>query len=250
MKTIVLLLVLAPALGRAADADGRSIEVTADGADVALGSTAQSWWTGRVQLSSVRHGRGGASVSAELHRRGPTSDVTLAAAGHRHRGGWTVAGTLLATPAADFQPRFAGELELHRRVAGGLVAHASYRRLAFPSASVDLFSPAVTWYAGRGEVQGRLYVADDHRRPRSRAWMGRASWDLTRRWRVSGGVARGERIFDVTHLVGDPARGWLAFGEASVAVGTRDRVGLLVRAASEGTAFHQQAIALRWRRGL
>ena len=65
---------------------------------------------------------------------------------------------------------------------------------------------------------------------------------------LGGGVAVGERIFDVTALPRDPAPGWVAFAEARLATGNGNSIGVLARVAEEGSAFDQSAFGLTYRR--
>jgi YaiO family outer membrane protein len=235
--------------GTAADADGWALDLSGDRAGVSLGSSRASWWSGRAQLTHRREGKGGAFVAVEPLRRFSSTDVTFIAAAWRHAGAWSFYVEAGATPGADFHYRRSGEVEAYRRVKGAWVAHAGYRYWAFPGQSVHLVSPRVTRYGGRSELHARLsLVRNTTHGTSSESGFVRGHFDVRPRLRLGGGVAVGERIFDVTALPRDPSPGWVAFAEARFAVGNGDSVGVLAKVAEEGSTFDQTAFGLSYRR--
>lgn len=232
-----------------AEPDGWALDLVADRAAVTLGTSRAAWWNGRAQLTWRREDRGGAFFAVEPLRRFSSTDVTFIAASWRHAGAWSFYAEAGATPNANFHYRHSGEVEAYRRVKGAWVAHAGYRYWAFPGQSVHLLSPRVTRYGGRSEFHARLsMVRNTTHGTRSESALVRGHVDVHRQLKLGGGVAVGERIFDVTSLPGDPAPGWVAFAEARIAVGSGDSVGVVARMAEEGSTFAQKAIGFMYRR--
>ena len=251
VQSLAVACVLASATsGRAADPEGWTLDVGGDRAGVSLGASRTAWWSGRAQLTYRRDGKGGAFVAVEPLRRFGLTDTTVSAAGWRHAGAWSVYTEAGATPNADFHYRRSGEVEVFRRLGSGpWVPHASYRFLAFPAQNVSLISPAVTRYGARGELLARAtFGRNTTNDTSSRAVFVRGRYDVGRRVTLGGGVAVGERIFDVTALPRDPAPGWVAFAEARLATGNGNSIGVLARVAEEGSAFDQSAFGLTYRR--
>jgi YaiO family outer membrane protein len=230
--------------------DGFTLDLAGDRAGVSLGASHTSWWSGRAQLTWRRTATGGALVAVEPLRRFDRTDTTFIAAGWRHLGPWSVYGEAGGTPHADFHYRRSAEVEVFRRVGGSAwVPHVGYRFFAFPGQDVSLIFPAVTRYGARSELLARVSFARNATTGvRSTAAFARGRYDLGPRVTLGGGVAVGERIFDVTALPRDPAPGWVAFAEARVAAGKGNSVGVLVRLAEEGSTFDQAALGFTYRR--
>lgn len=248
-RATCVLLVLGAAPAHAADADGFTLDLSADRAGVSVGDARTVWWTGRAQLTYRRAGTGGAFVAVEPLRRFDRSDATLVAAGWRHLGGWSLYAEAGATPHADFHYRRSAEIELFRRLGGPWVPHASYRYFAFPSQNVRLIQPAVTRYGRRSELTARVsFASNTTTGVRSTSVFARGRYDVTPRVTLGGGAAVGERIFDVTALSREPAAGWVAFAEARLATGGSTSVGFLARVAEEGSSFDQAAFGVSYRR--
>src|SRR5687768_6657577 len=154
-RTAVFLLALAsPAWP--AEPEGWTLDLSGDRAGVSLGTSRDTWWSGRAQLTHRREGKGGAFFAVEPLRRLSLTDVTLIAGASPHRGLWSFYAEAGATPRADFHYRGSGEVEACRRVTGPWVAHAAYRYWAFPGQSVHLVSPRVTRYGAKSELHARL----------------------------------------------------------------------------------------------
>jgi YaiO family outer membrane protein len=233
----------------AAEPEGWTLDVAGDRAGVSLGPAPATWWSGRVQLTHRRDGKGGAFVAVEPLRRFSSTDLTFIAGAWRHAGAWSFYAEAAGTPRADFHYRWSGEAEAYRRVAGAWAAHAAYRYWAYPGQSVHLVSPRVTRYGARSELHARLsLVRNATHGTRSESGLVRGHFDVRPRLRLGGGVAVGERIFDVTSLPREPAPGWVAFAEARVAVRAADSIGLLVKVAEESSTFDQTAFGLSYRR--
>jgi len=246
---VVLLVVVAASPTESADPDGWAVDLTGDRAGVSLGTSRSVWWSGRAQLTYRRESKGGAFLAIEPLRRFSLTDVTFIAGSWRNAGAWSFYAEAGATPRADFHYRYSGEVEAYRRVRGPWVAHAGYRYWAYPGQSVHLVSPRVTRYGSRSELHARLnLVKNTTQGTRSESAFVRGHFDVRPRIRLGGGVAVGERIFDVTSLPREPAPGWVAFVEARLAVGSRDSVGAVARLAEEGSTFDQAAFGLTYRR--
>lgn len=235
--------------GSPAEAGPWALDLSGDRAGVSLGDFRTAWWTGRAQLSYRREGKGGALVAVQPLRRSGAADTTLIAAGWRHAGPWSVYAEVGGTPSADFHYRRAGELEVFRRLTGPWVGHASYRYLAYSAQTVHVSSARITREGPRSELHARLILARNATQDtNSEAVVVRGRFDVNARLRVGGGVAIGERIFDVTGVPLDPAQGWVAFGDARVAIGDGNYVGVDARVAEEGPTFRQVAFGLSYRR--
>jgi YaiO family outer membrane protein len=227
---------------------GWALDVSGDRAGVRSGASRTSWWSGHAQITYRRESKGGFLVAVQPLRRFGLSDTTFMAAGWRHSGPWSVYAGVGATPRADFHYRRSGEVEVYRRVAGPWVAHANYRYLVYPSQSVHLLAPSVTRYGGRSEFHARLTLGRNTTHKGSKSALVRGYLDVNPRLRLGGGVAFGERIFDVTALPRDSARGFLVFVDARVAIGGGYSVGVLARVAEEGSSFDQTAVGLTFRK--
>lgn len=235
--------------GTPAEPDPWALDLSGDRAGVSLGAFRTAWWSGRAQLSYRREGKGGALLAVQPLRRFGATDTTVIAAGWRHSGPWTVYAEAGGTPNADFHYRYSGELEVFRRITGPWVGHAGYRHLAYSLQTVRLRFASVTREGARTTLHSRLILARNATTDTSSlAVVARGHIDVRPRLRLGGGVAIGDRIFDVTSLAGDPVRGWVAFADARVGVGSGHFVGLHARVAEEGSTFDQTAFGLTYRR--
>jgi YaiO family outer membrane protein len=246
---LIALLAAASPVSAADPRDGWALDLGGDRAGVTLGPSHAAWWSGRAQVTRRFEGRGGAFGAVETYRRFGRDDVTLIAAGWRHRGPWSFYGEGGVTPRADFYYRWSTEVEAYRRLGGPWAAHAGYRYWAFPGQSLHLFSPRVTRYGRKSELHARLSLVHDATHGTdSQSVLVRGRYDVTGRLGLGGGVAIGERIFDVTALPREPAPGWVAFVEARLSVGDGNSVGLVARVAEEGSTFDQTALGITLRR--
>ena len=245
---VALSLVIA-SRGTAAQPDPWALDLSEDRAGVSLGTARTAWWSGRAQLSYRREGKGGALLAVEPLRRFDATDTTFIAAGWRQVGPWTAYAEAGGTPNADFHYRYSGQLEVFRRITGPWVGHAAYRHLAYSSQTVQLNSASLTREGGRTTLDSRLTLARNTTTDKnSLSVLARGHVDVRPGLRLGGGIAIGDRIFDVTSLAGDPVRGWVAFADARVGVGRGQFVGLHARVAEEGSTFHQTAVGLTYRR--
>jgi YaiO family outer membrane protein len=250
-RVLLLCAVLAAAApARAADPeDGWTLDLGGDRAGVTLGSAHAAWWSSRAQATRRWQGTGGAFAAVEGYRRFGRDDVTLIAAGWRHRGPWSLYGEGGVTPRADFHYRWSAEVEAYRRIGGAWAAHAGYRYWAFPGQSLYLISPRITRYGARSELHARLSLVHNATHGTdSQSALVRGRYDVTPRVGLGGGIAVGERIFDVTALPRDPAPGWVAFAEARVKVAAGSSIGVVARVAEEGSTFDQTALGITIRR--
>ena len=250
-SALVLLLLLAAPLSSAEEPEGWTLHLTGDRAGISLFEGDDTWWTGRAQLGVRREGKGGAFGAVEGYRRFGLTDTTFVAAGWRHVRKWSFYAEGGVTPGADFHYRRSVEVEAWRRVGESVwVPHLGYRYYLWAGDQVlHLVSPRVTRFGARSELHARLILVHNTTRGTdSFAVFARGHRDVRPRVRLGGGFAKGERIFDVTSLPGQPAPGWVAFVEGHLGVGPRDRLGLTLRVAEEGEAFSQTAVTLAYRR--
>jgi YaiO family outer membrane protein len=224
-----------------------------DWARIRLFEGREAWWTGRAQVGFQREATGGAFAAVEGYRRFHATDTTFVAAGWRHLGRWSLYAEAGVTPAANFYYRRSVEVEAYRRVGhSAWVPHLGYRYWRFPGLpeqDVHLLSPRITRYGARSELHARLIlVRNTTQGTGSAAVFARGHWDARPRLRLGGGFAVGERIFDITSLPGQPAHGWVVFAEAHLGLSARDRLGVVLRRAAEGSDFDQTGIGLLYRR--
>ena len=224
--------------------------MSGDRAGITLFDEPGTWWTGRMQVGFRREGKGGAFGAVEAYRRFGLTDTTFVAAGWKHKGAWSFYGEGGLTPEANFYYRHSFEIEAYRQIGKGRwVPHLAYRYWRFPQDNVHLLSPRVTRYGARSEIHARLMLVHNATRDTdSAAVLARAWYDVRPRFRVGGGFAKGERIFDITSLPRDPAPGWVVFGEARYGVTPKDAIGVTLRAAEEGEDFDLTGITLSYRR--
>lgn len=76
----------------------------------------------------------------------------------------------------------------------------------------------------------------------------RTTLDVTRRFRIGGGVAVGDRIFDVTLLPTGSADSRVVFANARVGVTARDAIDIGGAFAEEEPSFTFRSIAIGYRR--
>jgi YaiO family outer membrane protein len=250
-RLIAFILLAGTTLAGAQEPEGWALHLSGDRAGITLGGGDDTWWTGRAQLGVRREGMGGAFGAVEGYRRFGATDVTLIAGGWRHVRQWSFYAEGGLTPGADFHYRHSVEVEAYRRIGKtSWVPHLGYRYYVYPGDQVlHLVSPRLTRYGARSELHARLILVHNATRDTdSAAVLVRGHRDVRPRLRVGGGFAKGERIFDVTSLPGEPAPGWVAFAEAHLGVGPRDRLGLTLRVAEEGSEFSQTGVTLHYRR--
>ncbi len=227
-----------------------SIQTDAERADVSIGGNHFVWWTGRLQLSYRTEGKGGLFFTVEHQDRESANDTTIIASGYRHLDGdWTLSGQAGVTPNADFNYKYMGQVEVHRRLVGTLVGHMGYQYLRFTTATVHLFTPTLTYYHARGEVQARGFIGrneDNGHEPR--AVLLRAQHDVTQRIRLHGGVSVGEGIFDITSLAGKAPPGWVLFLNPEFRLTPKDSIGAVLLRAHENPDFEKRSLGLYYRR--
>jgi YaiO family outer membrane protein len=228
--------------GWAVDFGGERTAVTNNGVD-------SVWSTVKFQLGYVNEEKGGWFGGVERQERYNQVDVSFYTTGYRRFGDWTAAGGIGGTPDADFLYRVSANVELSRRIVGTVVASAGYRYMDFPSAAVHQIQPAVTWYHGRSEVGGRLFVTRNttlHRT--SVSALATAFVEVHPRVRLFGAVARGDRIFDVTSFATGAANSWVVRGTARIRVTAGNYLELGGGFAHEDPAFDQTTLIASFRR--
>jgi len=226
-----------------------SVDFGIERSDVTIDDDRDTWGTERVQLSYRDPARGGVFVGFERQTRFDQADAVILAGGYRRLGEWTVFGQVGVTPRADFYFRQSVEGEISRRTIGTLVAHLKYRYLNFPTAKVQVLSPAATYYFAKGELHGRaFFVRNEELDVDSQSFLARGQYQLNDRFRLSGGVAFGERIFDITFLPEEPAEGWVVYGETLVRVHETGAIGISLGFAHEEPFFDRRSFSLYYRR--
>jgi len=224
------------------DLGGERSPVTIDGVDAV-------WTAQRLLVGRVDPDKGGGFASVERQARFGRVDVVLAGNGYRRLGAWTVAGGAAATPDAEFWFRWSADGELSRTLVGTLVGSVAVRHIQFVTTSVDQVQPAVTWYHRRGELGARLFVTRNQvRAGTSLTGLAQGSVELMRRIRLAGGVARGDRIFDIASLSTGPAQAWMARGSLRIGIGGGAAVEVGVGFAHENPAFDQRTFTVGLRR--
>jgi YaiO family outer membrane protein len=224
-------------------------DVTSERASVDIYGFSSIWSTERVQSMWSQPEVGGWLIAAERQQRGGLVDVSLSTLGYKQVGKWTLLGAAAATPDSQFLFRESLEAELSRRVVGTIVASGRYRYLDFRSVDVHQAQPALTWYHARGEVEGRAFVTRNMSVPRTTAAaLIRSSYAFTPRLRLAGGVAVGDRIFDIASLPFGTARSRVGFGNVRVGLTTHDFIDVGATAAHEQPAFTYRSFSLGYRR--
>lgn len=228
---------------------GLTLEAGIERSSVTIDESEDTWGTDYVQLGYRAPETGGAFFVFERQTRFGQVDTVFRGSGYRRLGDWTVSGELGLTANADFYYRQSVEGELSKRIVGTLVGHVQYRYLNFPSARVQVVSPAATFYFAKGELHGRLYlVRNSTLELDSQSFLVRGLYELNDRLRFGGGFAAGERIFDITFLPGVPAEGWLVYGDALVRVGGENGIGVRLGFAHEEPYFNRLSLGAYYRR--
>jgi len=231
--------------------EGPFVEVSGDWMPVSIGQASTTWRIARVTAGVQRDGVFGWTLAGERQQRRSAVDLTLQGGGFRRLGDWTIGGTAATTPAADFTYRYAAEGVLSRRVIRGLVLQGGYRHLRFQSARVAILQPGLTYYFRRAEIEGKaLRVASTAADRAATVVMARGSFDVTPRLRLSGGGARGGRLFDIAALPNIQPDGWVLFGSARVQVAPFWSVTAGFGGAQEDPLFSQRTFTVGLRRAL
>ena len=233
----------------AAQSSPWALDAGRDRVSVTNAGTDAIWTTDRVQVSWVRPERGGVFGAVERHERSAVVNVTAGVRGYRRLGDWTVVAGAGATPDAVFLYRYSVEGEVARRVVGTIVAGVGYRHLAFQTQTIRQWQPSLTWYHARGDVGARYFVTRNATTGRTSPTVQlRTTVDLTPRLRVGGGLAIGDRIFDVSLLPAGDARSRVGFGSVRVGLTTHDFVELGASYAREEPSFLYRSVSVGYRR--
>jgi YaiO family outer membrane protein len=209
----------------------------------------ETWTTDRLVAWWSRPNVGGWFVEVERQRRRDIGDVALRTSAYRRAGDWTFAGDVAIAPDAHFLSGAGGGGEVSYRAVGTIVASGAYHIRQYPAVTIHQFTPGVTWYRARGELQARLFVTRDTSIPRtSTAGVFRATYDAAARLRLGAGVSIGERIFDIEPLALDAGNSRLAYAEARLRLTTRNFVLASVTVAHEEPDFRYVAATLGYRR--
>ncbi len=227
-----------------------AVQADAERADVSISGSKFVWWTGRLQLSYRNENEGGVFFTVEHQDRETAEDTTISASGYRRLGDWTLSGQAGVTPNADFNWEYMGEVNVARRLVGTLVGSLGYQYLRFTTTTVHLFTPALTYYHARGEVQAKGFIGrDQDLRPKAQALLLRAQHDVSERVRLHGGVAIGEGIFDVTSLAEKaPPPGWIVFLNPEFRLTSKDSIGVVFLRGHENPDFEKRSLGLYYRR--
>ena len=233
----------------AQEREGWSVDFGFERADVTIDDDQQVWGSERVQFLYRDLEEGGAFLGGSRLTRFGQTDAVFLAGGYRHLGKWTVFGQIGLSPNADFYYRQSIEAEVSRRTVGTLVVHLKYRYLNFRLAEVHIIAPAATYHFPKGELHGRVFFVKNQALDiDSQAFLARGQWQLNRRFRLAGGVAAGERIFDITFLPSVPAEGWLVYGETLIHIHKSGGLGIVVGFAHEEPFFDRRNFGVYYRR--
>ena len=229
-----------------------SVDIGAERADVSISGHDAVWWTERFQLTYRNEAKGGAWLQLENQSREENTDTTVHAGGYWRLGAWTLLGQVGVTPNADFNYKFLGEAEVSRRLVGTLVGQLGYRYLEYPGTTVHLFSPALTLYLPRGELQAKGFIGrGTDFEPKAAVVMVRGVWDVTQTLRLHAGLSVGEGIFGVTQGVfgtGELPDGWVAFVNPEVRLTSKDTIGGAFIRGHEEPRFEKRSLGVYYRR--
>lgn len=237
------------AAAQPAPASPWNLDLTHDRATATNHGNESIWTTDRVQLGWTRPEAGGWFLSAERQQRGALTDVATTARGYRRVGDWTAAIGGSVTPDADFLSRVGAEGEVSRRLAGTLVASAGYRYLAFRRLDIHQAQPALTWYHARGHAAARLYLSHNTATGRTSPTVQlSATLQANPRLDVGGGVAYGDRIFDIASLPTGASHSAAGFVHARLGLTRRDSILIGAGSAHEDPAFEYRVLSIGYRR--
>lgn len=226
-----------------------SFQIGVARSDVSIAGNDVVWGRERAQITYQNPSTGGFYFAFEIQRRDQLVDRVFIAAGYRRLGDWTLNGRVGYSPDPEFYFQYLAEGAISRRLVGTLVGTVAYRYLNFPAANVRILSPAATYYFAKGEIQGQVYLARNQElEVDSSAYAIRGIWYVTPRFRLAGGLALGERLFDVTSLVGEPAEGWITFADLRFGVTLKDQVGIEIGLAHEEPSFDRRRLGFYYRR--
>ena len=229
---------------------GPFVEATAELSPVQIGGYERTWRVGRLAGGVDKNGDFGLNAGVERHQRGALVDWAIQTSGFDRLGDWTVAGAAAYASTPDFLYHRSAEGELSRRVVGGLVLRGGYRYLEFPSTTVHIGVPGVSWYFSRGEIGTQAFlVHNDLSGQRSSVLLARSAIDVSRRVTITGGLAAGARIFDVDTFGRGSHDAWQAFGSMRLRAADHWTMEVLAGGAHEDPLFTQQTIAMRVRWG-
>lgn len=226
-----------------------SLQIGAARSDVSIGDSDVTWGTDGTQLTYQDPARGGFYFAFEVQRRDQLVDRVFIGAAYKRFGEWTINGRAGFTADPEFYFRYMAEGALSRRLVDGLVGTVAYRYLNFTSTEVRVVSPSATYYFARGEIGGQVnLVRNQELEVNSSSYSFTGIWYAGPRFRLSGGVAAGERIFDITSLVRQPAEGWLTFVDLRFGITRKDQVGVVIDFAHEEPSFDRRSLGLYYRR--
>ena len=218
-------------------------------ASVSNNGVGATWTLDRFLTTWEWIDRGAWLAGVERQQRYGLVDIELLTGGHRRAGDWTLAGDAAVGLHADFLSRVAARGELSRRLAGTFVGAGCYHYLRFSSTVIHQFEPALTWYAARGEVEGRLFVSRDTAHARtSPAAVIRGVYDVTSRLRLGGGGSIGDRIFNIDPLALGQARTTGGYAEARLGISAHDFILAQVAAARERPDFTYASVTVGYKR--
>lgn len=232
-----------------ASASPWSVEATHDRATATNQGTRGIWTTDRLQLGWVRAEQGGWFLSTERQTRGPLLDMSVALRGYRRLGDWTTAAGASVSPASDFLSRTSLDVEVSRRMVRTLVASTAYRYLDFRRLDVHQVQPALTWYHPRGDVESRLYLSHNTATGRTSPTLQlRTTYQARPRLQLAGGVAYGDRIFDIASLPSGTSHSRVGFASVRIGLTSRDSVSVGGASAHEDPAFEYRSLSIGYRR--
>lgn len=238
-----------PTVSRAQSSSPWSADVARDRATATNDGAQSIWSTERLQVGWTRPDKGGWLVAIERQQRERLVDVATSAHAYKRAGDWTMAAGVSSTFDAEFLSKFRAEAVLSRRVVGSLVASLGYRYLDFRLLDVHQAQPALTWYHSKGEVAGTLFISrNTGTGSTSPTIQLRTHHQVKSRLRIGGGIAYGDRIFDIASLPTGASHSSAAFGQMRVGLTARDSIEIGGVVAREDPAFQYKSFSFGYRR--
>ena len=245
----VLVLIPVPRTSLAQTTATWAVDIGRERVEVTNLGVVSLWTTDRVQLGWTRPDLGGWFTSVERQERGGLVDVVVSTRGYRRAGDWTVGFGGAVSPDAEFLYRYSADAELSRRVGGTIVASVGYRHLAFQAFGLNQVQSSLAWYHPKGEVQTRLFLTRNGGADRtSPTVLVHTIFDAHARLRVGGGMAVGDRIYDMTLLATGRARSRVGFANVRIGFTAHDAIDVGGSVAHEEPNFDFRSLSVGYRR--
>ena len=214
---------------------------------VSLGGVHDTWHVEHAEVSRTIPEESRIFLAAESHSRFDDLASALIAGGYRHFGPSTISGDVGFGSGAPFLYRSSVEIEGWREMWPHWVPHLSYRYLHFESTDVHLLSPAITHYSPDGEIESRVFLSRNTIRDATNlTYLLRGIWSRTPKLQLGGGVAIGQRIFDISTLNTTDGRGFYVYADGRVRVSPHGFFGMNLSTAAEHPRFRQRTVGFSY----